>query len=158
MKNDEKVNAIVNYLLTQGILIGSRRWGGANEKSDHDIVFCVSDFQKLLPRIEKYKDDVFIKWIDHYSEHSMYNVENLKITFQPRIFKDVINILVYKDEDITKIIQLNEYMDGISETKLGQMAKEDKSIRIKVVEMFLDYLFNDSKTTIKFIDPDEFPF
>jgi len=155
----EKLQKIIDYFMETGILIGSRRWGGYHDDSDYDLVFSKSEYERFIPRLNSYFPDITYEDIANYSQHDMFNIRNLKIYFKPEILKVSINILVYEDENIKKINQLNQWMDEISETKLGQMAKKDKSIRIKVVEMFLDYLFNDYKTIIEVIDPDDdFPF
>jgi len=155
MQTQAKYEMIKQYLLNAGILIGSCKWGGTHDNSDIDLVFSKSQIDVIFPRLEKYKD-LEIRYIGDYSTNAMYNIDNIKIKFPKKILEAEINIIVYQDNDIEKIKELNIYMEQIKGTKISELMIENKKIRIKVVEIFLDYLFNPVKKTIPFID--ELPF
>jgi predicted nucleotidyltransferase len=158
MNIDDLLKGMVEYLLNNGILIGSRRWGGEKPNSDWDVVFNRSTFFELMQRLHKYEDKhIKLTFNRNYSDNKMYNIENVKIKFNDeKYIKEEINILVYRDEELPLIDELNHYMDEIRDTQLGLLMKLDKEIRIKVVEIFLDELFrekiivDDSDTDIPF--------
>lgn len=138
---EAKINAIKEYLLKNGILIGSRKWGGVHKDSDYDLVFSAERWIKLSQRLDKYNDYFFIDYFPGSSAgatNRMFNIENIKIRFPGG---QVYNILTYKEEDIQKILYLNEAMETLQGTEIMERAIDDKNVRIELVETFLNILF-----------------
>lgn len=150
---EAKINEIKNYLFRNGILIGSRKWGGSHKDSDYDLVFSNERWHKLSQRLDLYHDYLFIDYFPGSSAgatNRMFNTENVKIRFPGG---DVYNILTYNEEDIQKIHDLNEAMESLCGTEILKRSIDDKSVRIELVETFLNILFYKKHTL-----DEEFPF
>ena len=158
------MNELMNKLLDTGILIGSRAWGGDTINSDYDLVFD----DVVAKNILVYFDKIGISYellagSSENTENKMHNIRNIKVNLGDPLKSDmVINIITYKKEDLEKIHQLNTYMSSIYELTIGQACKNNKAVRIHVVQSFLDFAFNNvlkykntSKKDVPKIDIDE---
>ena len=128
-----------HYLIKEGILIGSRQWGGETTKSDYDLVFDTNklpELRQMMSEAGVYCEDM--NGISNSVDHKMYNVENIKL-YLCRC--DVINIITYKTKDLSKIIELNKIVKALSGTEISDKMSKDKNVRIRVIETFLDVLF-----------------
>ena len=135
---------LFNKIVESGILIGSRRWGGSKESSDYDVVISTPKTEKLLEYFEKvgieYNDLGKTSSASRSGVITMYNDNNIKVLIAGKL----INIISYKEKDIDKIKKLNEAVDSLSGTYIHETMSAYKSVRIKIIEDFLDILFQEN--------------
>jgi len=161
MQREESIK-LFNYLIKNGIAIGSRAWGGFTKESDFDLVFSVEKYDSILAEIFKNKIDIRIDPVGgssgHHEDNTMFNIFNDKLYFHDGL---VINVLTYKEEDIPKIVELNKIIYGFRDTTIYEKMAKNKTMRINIVEALLNALFQPEEREIEtptdFHD-DDFPF
>jgi len=135
---------LFDKIVESGILIGSRRWGGSKESSDYDVVISTPKTKKLLEYFEKvgieYNNLGRTSSASHSDKNTMHNDINIKVLIAGKL----INIISYKEKDIIKIKKLNEAIDSLKGTYIHESMSNNKSIRIKIIEDFLDILFQEN--------------
>jgi len=131
-KDDFKDEKVFNLLLKEGILIGSRKWGGSTQLSDYDLVFDDEMAQRIKTFIGLSKE---IKDAKYYS-HRMKNVDNFKFTLRVNNEEKTINIISYSKNDLKVIEDLNDFMGKLDYNLLNLISK-DKMARVNIVESFL---------------------
>lgn len=123
-----------------GILIGSRRWGLANKESDWDYVLSVDEAENIFNRLKYY--NIPIRELEGSSKNknqTMYNEGNYKF----ELAGEIVNIISYKERDLHKIKNLNNYMDALKILPVGEDIALNRNTRIHFVEAFLKYTFDD---------------
>jgi len=100
---------ILEIILDNGINIGSMAWGGATEMSDVDYAISRTNFLKIVTLYDEVgpSTTLTLRWVSNYSDNLMFNIENIKLQYNEKIFKRVLNLIVYEDDDLNKINTLN---------------------------------------------------
>ena len=148
-----KQQMIFDSLLKTGILIGSRAWGGYKQFSDYDLILSVEKYDSIKMSFKN--NGIYFENLVGFSErlhgHSMYNMSNDKLYFAE---DKIINIITYKKEDLPKIEEMNTIMHFLSSSPIiGEQIRNDKHVRIILVETLLNTLFKDVENKT-----DDYPF
>ncbi len=125
---------LVGIINTKGLIIGSRRFGGANGDSDWDYI--ISDIWK--DRIFYILNETEIDWwmITSYGDSNMYSICNIKFEYEGILY----NVLVYEDSKFKKIID-NIHWFNTNGSVLDTLLKSEKKARAYIFNGFLHYLF-----------------
>lgn len=133
------MDKLIEAIQENGILIGSRAWGGYTKNSDYDYVFDEEIMYLLLKFFEK--KQIEIQYLtgnsDNQQEHAMFNIANVKVRLNDGIY----NLMSYEKEDIPKVESLDAAMRALINTQIGKMCVDNKKIRIEIVQAFLRVLF-----------------
>ena len=140
MTKQDNQDKIFNAILTSGILIGSRAWGGFKQNSDWDIILSEENYDKV--KIYCKNNNIhfthYFGGSDNITGHTMFNITNDKLHFEDG---RIINILTYEKEDLGKIKELNRIVEALNSGPVGKQMQEDKQVRIRIVETMLEILF-----------------
>ncbi|NCQ51321.1 hypothetical protein GW796_05405 [archaeon] len=158
--SEETKKEIFKWTLNNGILIGSRAWGGSTTFSDYDVVFSEEKFRNIiLPNFIKnnivFSDKGGIS--DSKCEHIMYNISNFKFFFQEN---KIINIITYKEDKIPFIKEINSIMLYMAKCPNFSIKLESKQARIRHFELLLHTAFKGTTTGNNIVSPedDDIPF
>jgi len=132
-QEDAPDSEVIKIIEKHGMLIGSRRWGGATEYSDYDYAFPYYDMKELM----KYISDEDLQ-IGMYPENRMQNIFSFHITLDNKVF----NLIVYFYMSIVKY--LNAEMDKRLLDDDFKEKMKDKDFRIQQCESII----NDNKNNI----------
>lgn len=126
----EKVSdsKVIEVIKKHGLLIGSRKWGGANEDSDYDYAFPHYNLKELMRYIPN--DDL---QIGMYSKNRMRNTFSFYVTLNNKVF----NLIVYAYMEI--VYRLNAEMD---KRLLDDNFKEKMSNKVFRVQQFEEIINN----------------
>ena len=131
-----------NLIKNNGFLIGSRKWGGAKLNSDYDYVFHENKMQEVLKILDKM--DVHYDVVQGYDDngeikHTMQNITNLKFIINNKLM----NLISYDEDKFKKMKDVNACMDALKNTPAGLLIKNDKEVRVKLVEQFIIMFLKD---------------
>ena len=152
-----------DYFMKIGILIGSRKWGGAKQDSDYDLVIGEKRYSEILIHIKNQSIQLKIESNEGSSdfvENTMYNIINDKFTLSFGKKNYLMNILTYHERDLPKILELNDILDAMPQDScIKKRIIEDKDKRIALIETLLALMFEDDLKAVNFYNPDdEIPF
>jgi len=126
---------LAENILENGILIGSRKWGGSYNHSDYDLVFNSEDTEKLIDFLESRKIKFGLNdGMSGRDKHTMYNKYNLKVHLDGKM----INVIGYDSQFIPMVKELNEFMEVFSKFSSYENIKFNKDRRIEIVETFIN--------------------
>lgn len=136
-KNDyynELLDDLIDIINTKGLIIGSRRFGGADGDSDWDYI--ISEIWK--DRIFYILNETEIDWwmITSYGNSNMYSICNIKFEYGGLMY----NVLIYEYSKFNKLIN-SIHLFNTYGSKFDEFLKSDKRARAYIFNGFLHYLF-----------------
>lgn len=130
----ELLDDLVRIINTKGLMIGSRRFGGADGNSDWDYI--ISDIWK--DKIFHILNETGIDWwmIIPEENSNIYSLYDIKFEYEGLRY----NVLIYEDIKFHKLIN-NIHLFNTYGSKFDEFLKSNKKARVYIFNGFLQYLF-----------------
>jgi hypothetical protein len=133
-EENEVIDDLIDIINIKGLIIGSRRFGGAIDNSDWDYI--ISDIWK--DKIFHILNETEIDWwmIIPEENSNIYSIYDIKFEYEGIRY----NVLIYDDIKFRKLID-NIHLFNTYGSKFGEFLKSNKKARVYIFNGFLQYLF-----------------
>lgn len=130
------MNKLLQAVINESELFGSRAWGGSTDDSDWDYItsmLYIVDIRTLLNSDPEVENII----CSEYDNNVLANKESVKFRYRGKIY----NFIFYEPENLWISKSVNSLMYKIKDVEVfHKRVSNNKSIRIKFCEMYFDTL------------------
>ena len=135
------MHVVLKYIIAQGRLMGSRKWGGVTRSSDWDIAMPLHAWHTVMSTLDKrrisYTFDNGTSCDADAGTNRIYNVSNVHFV----VAHEVVNVIVYAEETWAPACMVLDAMDQFADTDLGVHTFVQKHSRILMMETLWSLFF-----------------